>query len=51
MQNLLLSLLQPADWDDREFIEDPNDVKPEVFDITFDFFIVWMCMKNLNDHL
>ena len=23
-------VLQPADWDDREYIEDPNDVKPEV---------------------
>jgi hypothetical protein len=23
-------ILQPADWDDREYIEDPNDVKPEV---------------------
>lgn len=22
--------LQPADWDDREYIDDPNDVKPEV---------------------
>ncbi|WJX45576.1 Calreticulin-3 [Trifolium repens] len=32
MQNLLLSLLQPADWDDREYIEDPNDVKPEGYD-------------------
>lgn len=21
---------QPADWDDREYIDDPNDVKPEV---------------------
>lgn len=21
---------QPADWDDREYIEDPNDVKPKV---------------------
>lgn len=27
--------LQPADWDDREYIEDPNDVKPEVFRYTF----------------
>ncbi|XP_050945019.1 calreticulin-3-like [Cucumis melo] len=24
--------LQPADWDDREYIEDPNDVKPEGYD-------------------
>lgn len=22
--------LQPEDWDDREYIDDPNDVKPEV---------------------
>lgn len=22
--------LQPADWDDREYIEDPNEVQPEV---------------------
>ncbi|KAL0550010.1 hypothetical protein IC582_014506 [Cucumis melo] len=21
--------VMPADWDDREYIEDPNDVKPE----------------------
>lgn len=28
---ILLSLvLQPADWDDREYIDDPNAVKPEV---------------------
>ena len=26
----LLFFLQPADWDDREYIEDLNDVKPEV---------------------
>ncbi|KAB5515845.1 hypothetical protein DKX38_026493 [Salix brachista] len=23
---------KPADWDDREYIEDPNDVKPEGYD-------------------
>ncbi|XP_019168443.1 PREDICTED: calreticulin-3-like [Ipomoea nil] len=23
---------RPADWDDREYIEDPNDVKPEGYD-------------------
>lgn len=22
--------LQPEDWDDREYIDDPDDVKPEV---------------------
>jgi hypothetical protein len=22
--------LQPKDWDDREYIEDPDEVKPEV---------------------
>ena len=27
---LTFIVLQPADWDDREYIEDPNDVKPEV---------------------
>lgn len=25
---------QPADWDDREYINDPNDVKPEVLQFT-----------------
>lgn len=43
MRNLLDSLLQPANWDDREYIEDPNDVKPEVlvvsFHTTLPFFI------------
>lgn len=34
--------LQPADWDDREYIEDPNDVKPEVFSDTF-FLMVAGC--------
>lgn len=24
------SKLQPADWEEREYIEDPDDVKPEV---------------------
>ncbi|KAL4016230.1 hypothetical protein IC575_023871 [Cucumis melo] len=24
--------VMPADWDDREYIEDPNDVKPEGYD-------------------
>ncbi|KAK4354166.1 hypothetical protein RND71_026360 [Anisodus tanguticus] len=24
--------LEPADWDDREYIEDPDDVKPEGYD-------------------
>lgn len=27
---MCLLLTQPADWDDREYIDDPNDVKPEV---------------------
>lgn len=25
-----MCVLQPADWDDREYIDDPNAVKPEV---------------------
>jgi len=28
------SSLQPKDWDDREYIDDPDDVKPEVCDST-----------------
>ena len=30
-------LSQPADWDDREYIEDPNEVKPEVFKLYISF--------------
>jgi calreticulin len=26
------SSLQPKDWDDREYIDDPDDVKPEGYD-------------------
>lgn len=29
LTNLFVSL-QPEDWDDREYIGDPDDVKPEV---------------------
>jgi len=25
------SKLQPADWEEKEYIEDPDDFKPEVF--------------------
>lgn len=31
-----LQYSQPADWDDREYIEDPNAIKPEV--IKFELF-------------
>lgn len=31
--------MQPADWDDREYIDDPNDVKPEVF-VTVPFVMI-----------
>lgn len=31
---VLSLLLQPADWDDREYIDDPNAVKPEVLYFT-----------------
>lgn len=27
-----LPCLQPKDWDDREYIDDPDAVKPEVWD-------------------
>lgn len=27
---LYFDYLQPADWDDKEFIPDPEDKKPEV---------------------
>lgn len=30
---IFLGLSQPADWDDREYIDDPNHVKPEVLKI------------------
>lgn len=28
------SSMQPKNWDDREYIEDPDEVKPEVCDST-----------------
>ncbi|MQM13058.1 hypothetical protein Taro_045980 [Colocasia esculenta] len=28
----IVSILQPEDWDDKEFIPDPEDVKPEGYD-------------------
>ncbi|XP_028547917.1 calreticulin-3-like isoform X2 [Dendrobium catenatum] len=27
-----VNAIKPADWDDREYIDDPNDVKPEGYD-------------------
>lgn len=35
--------LQPADWDDREYIDDRNDVKPVAF-----FFVFYLLVEMLN---
>lgn len=50
MQNLLVFLLQPADWDDREYIEDSNDVKPEVLVVSL-HTTVPMVTYNLSSRL
>ena len=42
--------LQPKDWDDREYIEDPDEVKPEVCVLihpfvnrNFSWYSQWFC--------
>ena len=34
---VICHISQPADWEDREYIDDPSEVKPEVLKLCISF--------------